>query len=163
MARKDRAVSDAGPLIHLSQVSLLNQFLDTFDICVPEEVVSEIKNYMGRVKARKVDLEPKYKDFSRMLSEKYSLGLGESESIALALQEKIRLFFTDDMDARTASREYGLDPHGTVGIILRMYRNGVISKEDVKKRIYALKEKSSLFVTKDIIEWIVKEIEDYRK
>ncbi len=163
MARKDRAVSDAGPIIHLHQITLLNKFLSTFEIYIPEEVSSEIKKHAVYVKAKKLDLKPRYKDFARMLVEKYVLGLGESEAISLALQEKIRLFFTDDLDARTAAKEYGLEAHGTVGIILRMYSNGVISKEDAKKKVYALKEKSSLFIAKELVEWIVKEIEDYKK
>lgn len=163
MARKDKAVSDAGPFIHLGQITLLNHFLDTFAIYIPEEVNSEIKKHAGYVKAKRLDLKPKYKDFARMLVEKYVLGLGESEAVSLALQEKIRLFFTDDLDARTAAKEYGLETHGSVGIILRIYRNGTISKEDAKKKIYALKEKSSLFITKDIVEWIIKEIEEYKK
>ncbi len=98
-----------------------------------------------------------------MLTGKYLLGLAESEAISLALQEKIRLFFTDDMDARAAAKEYGLEAHGTVGIILRMYRVGAISKEDAKKKIHALKEKSSLFITKGLLDWITKEIDEYRK
>ena len=162
MARKDKAVSDAGPFIHLNQISLLNQFLNSFEIYTSEEVNSEIKKYV-RIRATILDLKSKYKDFARMLAEKYSLGLGESEAISLALQEKIRLFFTDDLDARAAAKEYGLEPHGTVGIILRMYRDGVISKEDAKKKVRTLKEKSSLFIAKGLLEWIIREIEEYKK
>lgn len=163
MVRKDKAISDAGPFIHLNQIALLNKFLDMFDIYVPEEVYSEIKKHAGYVKAKKLDLKSKYKDFARMLAEKYILGLGESEAIALALQERIWLFFTDDLEARIATKEYGLEVHGTVGILMRLYRSRLISREDVKKKIYALKEKSSLFISMGLLDRILKEIDEHGK
>lgn len=160
MGRKDRAVADAGPLIHLGQTGLSAQFLSTFEVYIPEEVFTECKKHIGHTGAKIVSLKSKYKDFAAMLAEKYSLGLGESEAISLALQEKIRLFLTDDLDARIAAKEYGLEPHGTVGIVLRLYRNGILSKKNTKRKIYDLREKSSLFLTKKLVEWIIKEIEE---
>lgn len=41
--------------------------------------------------------------------DQYALGTGESTSIALAKQEKVRLIFTDDLEAREAASIYGLE------------------------------------------------------
>lgn len=63
-----------------------------------------------------INLSKDSKDISKVLSEKYSLGLGESQVIALAKQEDINLIFTDDLDARTIAKSFGFEVHGTIGL-----------------------------------------------
>jgi predicted nucleic acid-binding protein len=52
---------------------------------------------------------------------------GESEAIALALQEKADLILLDDYEAREFARIYGLKISGIIGIILKAKYMGRIS------------------------------------
>ena len=106
-------------------------------------------------------LGPKSKDRSKLISEKYSLDLGEATSISLAKQEKINTFLTDDLSTRIVAKEFGLKVHGTVGIVLRAFRIGSITKKKSIQVIQDLYKKSSLFITADLVNYAIKEIRKY--
>ncbi len=106
---------------------------------------------------------PKNKDISMLLVEKYNINLAESGSISLAMQEKADVFITDDLDARTTAKNFNMEVHGIVGIITRAFREGFISRETAISKIKELYEKSSLFITKDLVNWAIKEIMGYGK
>jgi predicted nucleic acid-binding protein len=55
------------------------------------------------------------------------LDLGESSSIALALETKNALVILDERKAHNIARSLGLNITGTVGILLEAYRQGFIS------------------------------------
>src|SRR3990167_10598962 len=82
MAKIDKAVFDSGPLIHLSQIDALDVLKSVKKIMIPYGVFEEIKleNQNSRLikKIRIVKLSKNFKDISKIISEKYSLGLGES-------------------------------------------------------------------------------------
>ena len=109
------------------------------------------------------NLDPKFKDVAEILVNKFFLDLGEAQAIALSLQEKADYFLTDDLDARTAAGAYNIEAHGTVGIILRAFRENIINKKLALQKINELYTSSSLFITKDIIDQIVKSINEFKK
>ena len=74
-------------------------------------------------------LDSSSKDFLNMLIQKYSLDFGEAEAIALNLQEKSEYFLTDDLDARRIANEFQIEVHGTIGIILKAFKEKIISKK----------------------------------
>ena len=55
------------------------------------------------------------------------LGPGEAEAIALAAQRECRVIL-DDHQARAAAARLGVEAIGTVGILLRAKRNGLVPK-----------------------------------
>lgn len=163
-----KAVFDTGPLIHLNEIELL-QVLNLFKlIFVTDEVVEELsknKSLYAEVKQviKPIKLKSTYKDMSKLLIEKYGIDLAESSSIALSIQEKTGIFITDDLDARTVAKNLNIEVHGTVGIIARAFREKIISEEIAIGKIRELHEKSSLFITKDLVEWIIKDIKGYQR
>lgn len=163
----NKVVSDTGPLLHLSEISLLKA-LDTFkEIYIPEEVNNELKkNRIGKDafdKIKIVNLNPKFKDVAEILVNKFSIDLGEAQAIALSLQEKAEYFLTDDLDARTVAGAHNVEAHGTVGIILRAFREKIINKKLAVEKINELYTTSSLFITKDLIDKIIKSINEFKK
>jgi predicted nucleic acid-binding protein len=72
------------------------------------------------------------------------------------LQEKANYFLIDDLDARQIVKDYNLEIYGSIGIILRSFRESIVSQDKAIDRIRELKSKSSLFITQDLI--IVKDI-----
>jgi predicted nucleic acid-binding protein len=167
MAKNNEAVFDAGPFIHLHEIEslkltkLFSEILTTFQILQEcRRMLEVLKTYKNIVQK---DLNPESKDFAKYLLERYNLDLGEATGIALCKQENIRLFFTDDLLARDTARSLGFQPHGTIAILLRAYRKKVVSKKEVKESIEKLYHQSSLFFTKDLRDWTLKEIEKYPK
>lgn len=164
-----KAVFDTGPLIHLNEIRLLNILILFESIHVSEEVFKELnknKDLYGEISKIKniilSQLKSKYKDMSKLLVEKHNIDLAESGSISLSMQEKADVFITDDLDARIIAKNLNIEVHGTVGVILRAYRENIISKETAINKIKELYEKSSLFITKDLVERIIKEIREYK-
>lgn len=160
-----RVISNTGPILHLNEINLIKA-LDVFqEVYIAEEVKSELIS--NKIKIRKsiklINLKPQFKDVAEILVNKFSLDLGESQSIALALQEKVDYFLTDDLDARTVANVHGVEAHGTVGIILRAFREKVINKETAIKKAHELYTISSLFITKDLINRIITSINDFKK
>ena len=167
MERIERAVSNSGPLIHLTQIKSFNVLGIIKRIYIPQEVFDEVcsfglpgKKEVRESKLIKVkDLHPQSKDLAKLISERYSLGLGEAASLALAKQENIDLFLTDDLAARIVAKRLRIRPHGTIGIILKAFRLGIVNKETTLKMIKDLHTTSSLFLTSELVRYILKEVE----
>ncbi len=123
VARIKNAVLDTGPLTHLGQIDSLKVFRVFQDILLSEDVVRELGDASRLPANCKVSrLKGRAKDMSKLIMEEYGLGAGESTAIALAKQEGASLVFTDDLEAREVARSYGLEPHGTLAIVTRTYR-----------------------------------------
>ncbi|MEK6915416.1 MAG: DUF3368 domain-containing protein [Nanoarchaeota archaeon] len=160
---ENRVVSNTGPIIHLTEISLINS-LNLFSIILTsKEVAEELSKHKisipKRIKIK--ELTSYSKDSTKLFMENYNLDIGESTAIALALQEKINCFITDDLDARNVAKNYYLEVHGTVGIILRAFREKIIDKKTAINKVNELYNKSSLFITKDLVNSVIKSIEDF--
>ncbi|PIN99127.1 MAG: hypothetical protein COT90_00980 [Candidatus Diapherotrites archaeon CG10_big_fil_rev_8_21_14_0_10_31_34] len=161
MAKINQAVFDAGPVIHLTELNKQKCFYLFKKIFISKEVSEETKN-SSKPKNFVIEiLDGKHKDLTKIIAEKYELDLGEASSIALCRQNSIKLFFTDDLQARVFAKEQGIEVHGTIAILLRCFREKILSKEETIKTLKALKTDSSLFITADLIEFAVKEVKKF--
>ena len=79
-------------------------------------------------------------DTSKLFSEQYDLDLGESEAISSALQQNVNLFLTDDLDARNVAIKYNIEVHGTIGIILRAFKDKIIDKKTTIEKVNELEQ-----------------------
>ncbi len=159
-----KAVSNTGPLLHLNEIDLIKALNVFEEVFIAEEVRNElIRNKVAiPKKAKLVDLKPQFKDVAEILVNKFSLDLGESQSIALSLQEKVSYFLTDDLDARTVASSHGKESHGTIGIILRAFREKIFDKETAIKKVSELYTISSLFITKGLINEAIRSINEFK-
>ncbi len=156
---KTKAIVDAGPIIHLSEIDkieLLSQFVALTTPTILREC-KDVKNPNIKV----VELTSSSKDFVMYVASRYHLEFGEATGIALCRQEKIKLFFTDDLEAREAAKTLGFDAHGTLAIILRALRKKIIDKKQAISSVGKLYQESSLFITKDLVDWTIEEIKRY--
>ncbi len=129
-----KVVCNSSPLIHLARIGKLELLRDFFDeVLIPEAVYREcviegkdkddarkIKNatWLRVIGIKNVDLN---KALNTVLDE------GESEALALALQEEADLILLDDYEAREFARIYGLTITGTIGVLLKAKHSGRIS------------------------------------
>ena len=163
MARK--VVSNTGPIIHLTEIDLINA-LDIFErIIIPEEVANELKknNISIPKRIKVIKIEPQWKDTIKIIANQHNINDGETHAIALSLQEKADYFITDDLDARSAAKRYNLEVHGTLGIILRAFKEKIIDFERAIEKVRELKTESSLFITSDLIDEAIKSIQTFPK
>jgi len=160
-----KAVSNTGPIIHLTEINLLEAFNVFSETSIPEEVKRELeisKTIVPR-KIKVLKILPEFKDRIKILSNQENLDLGEAFAIVLTMQEKADYFLTDDLDARSVAIKYNIEAHGTVGIILRAFREKIIDKKTAIEKINELYHKSSLFITKDLVDGVINAIEEFAK
>ncbi len=166
----NRAVFDTGPLIHLWEIKACEALRLFKKVLISREVVAELRLISSEAQReimRYKQLEHKSladssKDFM-MLLVKRGLDVGEASSIALARQENIRYLFTDDLNARTEAQHLGFEVHGTVGLLLRAFREKIFNKKVAVGKLQALHDSSTLFITKPLVEKAINEIEHFKR
>lgn len=130
-----KVVSNTSPLIGLSNIGKLKILHDVFGkVVVPPAVQREFGEELPEwitVKA------PENKPLVQALLE--SLGDGESEAIALAIELNADFLILDDLKARKIARKLGLRVIGTAGLLLLAKKRGVIN--EVKPLLMELVEK----------------------
>ena len=125
-------ISNSTPIIHLAkigQLDLLKNFFGT--ITVPQMVWKEctspgasrpeIESILSADWIKVVKINDRIVTLLR-----HDIDHGEAEAIALALERKASLILLDDSDAREKARLYHLPITGTVGLLLRAYREGLL-------------------------------------
>ncbi|VVB94439.1 Uncharacterised protein [uncultured archaeon] len=149
------AVSNTGPIIHLSEVDCFHCLRIVDNLLIPSSVESEIrsKNAPGKNELRNAgwittkELDGIQKEKADKISKDFGIELADAEAIMLAKTNNIKLLFTDDKSAREIAEYYGLEVHGSAGIIARAYRSKILSYEEVRKALERLHKDSSLYIT----------------
>ena len=136
-------VADSSVLIVLSNLDRLHWLHERFPagLIVPpavwREVVDQGGNRPGAVMIRAakwIAVQPVSDgDYVRLLNA--TLGEGESEAIALAVERKASVLLLDDKAARRAASQLKLPVLGSIGIILWAYQTGrlVTLKEEIER------------------------------
>lgn len=143
-------VFDSSTLILIAKIELLDLFLSeigmevaipraveeeccggkkTLDALMIQKAVDESRITVRSVKNRKLVLK---------LGADFSMGRGESEAIALALQEKARLVGIDDKRGINACKLTGVPFTTAIAILLRSREKGLIAKDDTLARLASL-------------------------
>jgi uncharacterized protein len=143
-------VFDSSTLILTAKVGLLDLFLSeigmevaipravegecyggkkTLDALMIQRAVDESRITMRSVRNRKLVLK---------LEEDFSMARGESEAIALALQEKARLVVIDDKHGINACKLLGIPFTTAVAILLRSRQKGLLDRGDALVRLSKL-------------------------
>lgn len=154
------AVADAGPLIHLEEVGQERTLGVFSSILVPGPVADEVLAKPGAHGSRALSLPP-MKRVALRASEKamaedhslrFDLALIDAAVLAVATQRRAPLLLTDDLDLRDAARSVGVRPVGSIGIVLRAARGGLLDADDAEKALDGFLGRSSLFITPSLID-----------
>ena len=164
------AVSNSGPFIHLAQIGRFELLSMFSKIYIPKKVYEEVSipDKPGEADLRSagnIEVAEVSGNEVENIKMRISLKLEEGELQALCLCKSlgVNLFLTDDLDAREMGKKFGLEIHGSVGIIARAYRECLIDLKEAENALKALYEVSNLFVTKEIIEMAVRELGKFKK
>jgi len=163
------AVADAGPLIHLDEIRALTLLCLFEALHIPDAVWEETVG-KGRVtpenlkRLRNISRHSLDRESVRSFIRErrlYHLQAGEIECLYLCLEKGIPVLLTDDLAVRDAAKRMGVTPVGSLGVVVKAYRSGLISLEEAGQKIKELYEVSSLFVTRAIVEIAIEQL--YKK
>jgi len=118
-------VADAGPLIHLDELSALDVLRDYSSVLVPDAVWKEVHHHRPQaLKQTNVKLlrqtAPPSSAKIKAITSLYTLHHGEREALTLCLSHSINTLITDDTAARLAAKTLNIKAHGTLGLLIRI-------------------------------------------
>lgn len=154
------AISDSSVLIHLSQIDRLDLLKFFFSgLLIPPAVWMEVvEDGKGRTGALEVEsarehewlqvTTPKNESLVRLL--KRNLDTGESEAIALAIENDTFTLLIDEADARRIARMYNIKMTGTLGLLIRAYNEGKI--ESLEIELKRLVDTGGFYISHDLYE-----------
>jgi len=155
-------VCNAGPLIHLDQVSCIDLLSDFSTLLVPDVVWSEVLKYrhsaLPQSFAARVPAPPVPDAKLAALCRAFSLDAGETACLEILADRGGALFLTDDAAARLVAEEMGIEVHGTIGVLIRSVRCGKRKPSDVLRLLDELPSRSTLFVQKTLLEDIKRKL-----
>ena len=126
----EKAIVDTSALIALEKVNLFDILCKIYsDIILPGYVVKEFGTPSINCYLTKEVTSPLVK----LLVSDLNLGKGEAEVIALATKTGMRTII-DDLKARKVAEKLGLKVTGTIGVLLKAEKLGLISSAYEKTR-----------------------------
>jgi predicted nucleic acid-binding protein len=150
-----RVVSNAGPLIHLSEADALRLLRLTGEISIPPQVASETAYYFPRGRAPEwisvASLDEFHAAESSAWQQANLLDAGEADALALARQLNADWFLTDDERARLLGKQIGLQVHGSLGVVLWAAAVRLIERKEAEEAIARLAN-SSLWVSAAVLK-----------
>ncbi|MFW6128764.1 MAG: DUF3368 domain-containing protein [Candidatus Aminicenantaceae bacterium] len=142
-------IIDTSSLIALERISLLEILCEVYkEVVIPESVIKEFGNLsLPCLSVRKVE-----SNIIKLLIIDLNLGKGEADVIALANQTGLKVII-DDSKARKVAENMGLKLTGTIGILLKAERLGLI--ESAYKKVRNLRKKG-FYVSEELLKDISK-------
>jgi predicted nucleic acid-binding protein len=80
-----------------------------------------------------------------------NLDPGESAALTVA-NKRDAVLLTDDLAARTAATDRGIEVRGSLGVIAFGYAKGELDRDEAASRMRELQHETSLFVTDAVVE-----------
>lgn len=125
------AVTNSTCLIGLERIGRLDLLPQVFStVFVPPAVVAEVRSPLSWLRVQAVQ------NAVAVTTLKTQMDAGEAEAIALAMELGDVLLILDDKKARRVAQQLNLKVIGTVGMLLRGKRQGVIA--EIKPLVLAL-------------------------
>lgn len=155
-----RGCVDAGPLIHLEEIGRREPWGLFDELLLPEPVAGEILRdpegpgaaLVGKPSFDRPSVDGRLLDVATMFAMRHEVSFADGTVLAVALRDEIELVLTDDLDLRDAARVEGLRPVGSIGLLLRATREGLLDESVAREALTALHEDASLFLTAGLVE-----------
>lgn len=166
-----KAVADAGPLIHITEIGCL-RFLNNFDALYVTDTVWFETVGQGRISKTDLSSLPNIKRhlLNKLEVEQFvkknnlsELHGGERECLFVCLNKGISVLLTDDMAVRAAAKRLHITPVGSLGIVVLEYKRGAITLQEAERCIADLYDVSSLFVSRSIAELAIAQLSSFDK
>lgn len=167
------AICDAGPLIALAKIGLLDRLPSLYPATsIPSAVhheavvggvfagrddarVIEALIESGRIKIIHMENADLHPPVASLL-----LGRGEKQAIELALHTPSALLLLDDLHARRAAQSFGLRIKGTLGVIVGFFRAGLITRARCQSAFGAIVRRDDIWMNPALVWRVWQEIEE---
>lgn len=162
MAKTEPAmvVADAGPLIHLDELSALGVLSDFSAILVPDTVWNEVAHHRRQAlrqaeiqQLHRIQVNPSARVVA--LSSLYALHNGETEALSLCLESSVNTLLTDDTAARLAAKSLDIVTHGTLGLLVRAARLGHRTSSEVLELLAAVPTQTTLHIRPSLLDEVI--------
>lgn len=144
-------------LLHIDKISVLSELFGA--VYIPEAVANEVnvvfssyEEWQECVEGEQIIIQP----ISNTIFVKQLvpfLHQGEAEAICFSLEKKAKLCLIDDKDARTIAQLHNLPVTGTLGILLKAKKTGLISS--VKQLIDKLRAEHHFWIREDMYQKVL--------
>lgn len=147
-------VSNASPLIYLARIGKLSLLQQLFNqVQIPPEVKIEaidrgkaekysdayvIEEALNEEWLKEHKLTHENSRKAKALMEMTGIDLGEAQVIILAKQKKEKEALIDQSYVRKVAKHLGLNPRGTIFVIITATKNNLITKENAKEMLVKL-------------------------
>jgi len=168
-------VSNATHLIYLARLGKLHLLREMFtQVQIPPEVKTETVD-RGKTKGYSdayvieqalndgwlisTPLTKENSKKSEALAQMTGIDIGEAQAIILTKQKNEKVVLIDQSNAREVARHLGLNPRGTIYIILTATKRKIITKDDAEQMLATLIEENfyiSSNIYRDTLETIKK-------
>lgn len=85
----------------------------------------------------------------------FSLDAGEMEALSILGKAPEKIFLTDDAAARLVATQLGYKVHGTIGVLIRTLRRGMMKPKEVIDVLNGFSSKSTLYIRSSLMEEII--------
>jgi predicted nucleic acid-binding protein len=159
-------ICDAGPLIHLDELGCPDLLRDFAGVLVADAVWQEVARHRPtalRRRSVKIQRRALLPEPSRELTEMaqaFSLDAGEFETLRLMQEVPNAILLTDDAAARLVAEKLSYEVHGTIGVVVRALRRRQRTKRHVLNLLRSIPRRSTLFVSKELLESIIEEVRE---
>jgi uncharacterized protein len=147
------AVSNTSPVSNLASIGRLELLKSQFsEVLIPSAVAQELAAHPDPTTIAAIDsalrqwiriVPPQDTPLYRML--RRQVDSGEAEAIALAADLKADIVIIDEQEGRVLARQAGLSITGTLGVLLRAKRSGLLQL--IKPEIEALRSRTRFFLS----------------
>ena len=156
-------VPNTGPILHLYEAGLLDALRWARHVLIPEAVHLELQSLLPdwqpppwlNVTALDATHSAEAEDWQKA----GLLDWGEAEAIALARMIHADWFLTDDAAARLVATEFGLEVHGSLGVVLWCAAMGLWGRSESERALLALDD-SSLWISPRVLLKARKALDD---
>jgi len=163
-------VTDSGPIIHLSQIGTDFAWKIFPKVYVPDIVHLEVTKYSlpgsNIFKDKRFKINTSNKNIlekAKKLHRNYEMGKNDSIILTHAKSLNADFLLTDDLELRELPSKEKIKPVGSVGILYRSFIEGHCDIKQLFKHLDSLFSKSSLYITKDLIQLVKNSALDYHK
>lgn len=158
-------VSDASPLILLTKIRRLDLLKKLYsEVLIPKEVKEEVTRQEatptisgireGWIKVTEAELSPEVKE----VGGKLGLHEGELYALSLALHANIKEILVDDKLARVVARILGLKAIGCLGVNMKAYEAGIITRSEAVNTVQKL-VKAGLWISPEVLGEVLTSLE----
>ncbi|MPY89551.1 MAG: hypothetical protein GEU99_16695 [Luteitalea sp.] len=160
------AIADAGPLIHLDELNVLDILAGFTAVLVPSIVATETSRrrhgWRERAPACLHVEDPDPAAVQRLLARSSGAELDPGEVAALALWEDHRdaVLLCDDLAARRYAESLGCPIAGTLGLLLWATRSGRLDRERGRQLIAALPSRTTLYIRPSLVAEALRSLDD---